>query len=52
MSYTIKFVMQKEDLTVLKKALETYKPNKKAENITKDLLSLIKYQEKEKQNER
>lgn len=47
-SYTIRFVLQKNELSVLKKALESY-PNKK--DVTVDLLGLIKYQEG-KQNER
>jgi hypothetical protein len=47
-SYTIRFVLQKYELDVLKKALECY-PYKK--EITTDLLGLIKYQEGKK-NER
>lgn len=46
-SYTIRLVLRKCDLDVLKKALEHY-PYKK--HITTDLLGLIKYQER-KQNE-
>ena len=46
-TYTIRMVIQEEDLDVLKKALEAY-PKKKY--ITEDLLGLIKYQER-KQNE-
>lgn len=46
-SYTIRFVLQKADLNVLKKALESYPKQK---HITTDLLGLIKYQEG-KQNE-
>ena len=47
-SYTIKVVLRKADLNVLKKALESYPKQK---HITTDLLSLIKHQE-DKQNER
>lgn len=46
-SYTIRFVLRKADLNVLKKALESYPKQK---HITTDLLGLIKYQEG-KQNE-
>ena len=46
-TYTIRMVIQEEDLDVLKKALEAY-PKKKY--ITEDLLGIIKYQER-KQNE-
>lgn len=47
-SYTIRMVLRKADLTVLKKALESYAKQK---HITADLLGIIKYQEA-KQNER
>ena len=41
-SYTIKFVLQKKDLEVLKKALLNYQHNK---FITQDLLGIINRQE-------
>lgn len=50
-SYNLKLVVTEVDIAVLQKALETYKPNKKSERITKDLLSIIEYQ-KDKQNEK
>ena len=47
-SYTIRVVIVKEELNVLKNALAAYQGDK---SITEDLLSLIKHQE-DKQNER
>ena len=47
-SYTIRLVVVKEELNVLKNALATYQGDK---IVTEDLLSLIEYQE-DKQNER
>lgn len=47
-SYTIRLVVVKEELNVLKNALETNQGDK---SVTEDLLSLIEYQE-DKQNER
>jgi hypothetical protein len=41
-SYTIKFVLQKKDLDVLKKALKKYQHSKV---ITQDLLGIINAQE-------
>jgi hypothetical protein len=47
-SYTIRFVLPKKDLNVLKKSLKAYKG---AKNITADLLGIIESQES-RQNER
>lgn len=47
-SYTIRFVMVKKELEVLKKALTSYTEHK---DICKDLLRLINYQENEANKE-
>ena len=50
MDYHIKLFVLEDELEILKKALESYKPDSRAEYVTNDLLRLINHQVEEQKD--
>ncbi|MBO5713934.1 MAG: hypothetical protein J6R83_00720 [Clostridia bacterium] len=50
MDFYIRLFILEDELEILKKALESYKPDSRAEYVTNDLLRLINHQIEEQKN--